>query len=517
MEQMEEEEEEEECQYFEEELEEEEEPPQQQQWGSSSASSRKLPFARGGPIFVPDLVSSPISVPQFLSSFLQHLYGLEAELAASAASEDGDSFDDELSVDELRVFTEEELVEKALEDDDFHDRCANSIAGGSTISGKEIVCSENRAINGSNLGPSSDSINSSIVACETDGLEGKLRHKKNKKRGRVFDRDSRAAQLEGSYFAKVKELAKLKQKQDEDKLAAKLHSFRSNSKPVEESVSTTEKTKRMRSLRFITSSVKVNPCTSKAHVPLRSPEIVLCVEIYHKKNVSKKTQEFLVLGSQLLSELRDNIYCLTDKLMQTAGQHDPSGYFLIEDTFCNDLRDPSSSDYSKPIFDWLNNCKNEAEEKWKQVLSGEMKKMHKKLLVNVDTSNLPIFKSAKMDEIRFSDLHFRLGAGYLYCHQGNCKHIIVIRDMRSVHPEDVQNEADYPLHTFQLRPRHRKCQVCKIYHVSKMTVDDKWAPRNPCYFCIKCYFLLHYKEDGSLLYPHSVYDYYHELMPSRLN
>ena len=43
-----------------------------------------------------------------------------------------------------------------------------------------------------------------------------------------------------------------------------------------------------------------------------------------------QTQEFLVLGSQTLSDLRDNIYCLTDKLMQTAEQHDPSGYFLIE-------------------------------------------------------------------------------------------------------------------------------------------------------------------------------------------
>lgn len=43
-----------------------------------------------------------------------------------------------------------------------------------------------------------------------------------------------------------------------------------------------------------------------------------------------QTQEFLVLGSQRLTELRDNIYCLTDNLMEIAGEHDPSGYFLIE-------------------------------------------------------------------------------------------------------------------------------------------------------------------------------------------
>lgn len=37
-----------------------------------------------------------------------------------------------------------------------------------------------------------------------------------------------------------------------------------------------------------------------------------------------------MLGSQLLTDLKDNIYCLTDKLMEVARQHDHSGYFLIE-------------------------------------------------------------------------------------------------------------------------------------------------------------------------------------------
>jgi hypothetical protein len=40
-----------------------------------------------------------------------------------------------------------------------------------------------------------------------------------------------------------------------------------------------------------------------------------------------------VLGSQFLTDLRDNICCLTDKLMKVAGQHDHSGYFLIEVCF----------------------------------------------------------------------------------------------------------------------------------------------------------------------------------------
>lgn len=94
--------------------------------------------------------------------------------------------------------------------------------------------------------------------------------------------------------------------------------------------------------------------------------------------------------------------------------------------------------------------------------------------------------------------------------QGDCKHTIVIRDMRLVHPEDVQNRAAYPIAIFQLKPRVQKCYVCKIYRATKVTVDDKWAQGNPCYFCDNCYYLLHYK-DGSLVYSDfSVYDYLHD-------
>ena len=94
--------------------------------------------------------------------------------------------------------------------------------------------------------------------------------------------------------------------------------------------------------------------------------------------------------------------------------------------------------------------------------------------------------------------------------QGNCKHMMVIRDMRLLDPDDAQMKGDYPMLVYQLRTKYRKCSVCQIYHATKMTVDDKWAPVNPCYFCLNCYFLLHYNEDNTLLYPHKTFDYYHE-------
>lgn len=41
-------------------------------------------------------------------------------------------------------------------------------------------------------------------------------------------------------------------------------------------------------------------------------------------------QEFMVLGSQPLTMLKDRVYCLTNKLMEKAEKYDPSGYFLFE-------------------------------------------------------------------------------------------------------------------------------------------------------------------------------------------
>lgn len=133
--------------------------------------------------------------------------------------------------------------------------------------------------------------------------------------------------------------------------------------------------------------------------------------------------------------------------MELNKLHNHSGYFLIEvcfllillqiyddtllqkcwallistlfyqDTFYNDTRHYSAVDYSKPILDWLDNSSDEVAEKWDTISSGVLKKRQKDLLKGLNISNVPEFKSANMQSTYFKDLHFRLGAGYLYCHQ----------------------------------------------------------------------------------------------------
>jgi snRNA-activating protein complex subunit 3 len=90
---------------------------------------------------------------------------------------------------------------------------------------------------------------------------------------------------------------------------------------------------------------------------------------------------------------------------------------FYQDTFYNDTRHYSAIDYSKPILDWLNDSSDEVAEKWDAISSGALKKRQKDLLRGLNISNVPEFKSAKMQSTHFSDLHFRIGAGYLYCHQ----------------------------------------------------------------------------------------------------
>ncbi|XP_044359066.1 snRNA-activating protein complex subunit isoform X2 [Triticum aestivum] len=585
---------------------------------SAAAEERpREPFARGGPVFIPYMVGPVCTVPEFISSTLRE--SLRDELG-----DPGDEFVDELCVDDLRVLSEEELVERALREameegwdcgalSQSADQSSGApsqpldqrLDGGtcrmsaSSTPGNETVTSsasaetqssvsapgdmaiglhepegsngktrggkrKTRERNGNNGALTSDSTaeretsgspvelaivphepegskgkprgrkgkngtsstpsiesetpvlpseDMSVVPHDPEGTDGQTERKKGKKRGRHFDREVRAHILQGSYLTKAEKMAEIMLKQEDDKRAARLHSFSGDSVMSKGSKASAEKIDLAKSLKY--NGAHNAPWKNKAsksdeHIPIVYPEAILCVEIYERRHGSVKNQEFLVLGSQLLTDLKDNIYCSTNKLMELNKLHNHSGFFLIEDTFYNDTRHYSAVDYSKPIVDWLDNSSDEVAEKWDAISSGVLKKRQKDLLKGLNISNVPEFKSADMQSTYFSDLHFRLGAGYLYCHQGNCKHTFVIRDMRLIHPEDTQNQAEYPLMTFHMQRRFQKCSVCQIYLATKMTVDDKWAPNNPCYFCKQCYYLLHYKEDDSLLYHHTVYDYFQE-------
>uniref|UniRef100_A0A803QIS3 snRNA-activating protein complex subunit n=1 Tax=Cannabis sativa TaxID=3483 RepID=A0A803QIS3_CANSA len=547
---------------------------------NGNTNGELISVPRGGPLYIPNLVSPLTSVRHFQSCLLLELQNLEAELSLDATS-----VEEDISVDELKIFTDEELVDMAMkeafkegEDVEKPSTVVARVSNKETEDDQEIFKGKNGCFESSVNNTANTAENEmmderslrkskrimannhadeaqfctndkngcsevSVIDTTEDDCNGVMGGRSLRKReGKTTQDHVDKVQLEQEddhprpnseiiskrkitkrkrsmaktradkevYIAKVQELAKIKQKQDEDKASVRLHSFNHNCRPIESTTPSFEKSERLKPLRSAAAGTKVRSSGYHEYIHLGHPEIVLSIEVYHNKKRWIKTQEFLVVGQQALTELRDKIYCVTDHVMQKAGQYDPSGYFLIEDVFCNDLRDPFAIDYSEPVFDWLRNNEEEVNKKWDCIITGELQQKQKAVIGNVTVSQLPHFKAVDMQKTRFCDLKFRVGNGYLYCHQGDCKHTIVIRDMRLLHQEDVQNQAAYPIVIFQLKPRVQKCFVCNIYRATKVTADDKWAQGNPCYFCENCYYLLHYK-DGSLMYSDfSVYDYLHD-------
>jgi hypothetical protein len=115
------------------------------------------------------------------------------------------------------------------------------------------------------------------------------------------------------------------------------------------------------SLINITFCLQHKASKSEKHIPIVYPEVILCVEIYEQKHSSMKvicwtlvnmlicnvkyvlikfcgdlcalqSHEFLVLGSQLLADLKDNIYCSTNT---TATRFQSYSIYVFPQFYCS--------------------------------------------------------------------------------------------------------------------------------------------------------------------------------------
>ncbi|NXL34527.1 SNPC3 protein, partial [Glaucidium brasilianum] len=214
--------------------------------------------------------------------------------------------------------------------------------------------------------------------------------------------------------------------------------------------------------------------------------------IFQKHKERKPYQTVLVLGSQTLTELRDSISCVSD--FQIGGEFSSqpdqvpehvtkdlykSAFFYFEGIFYNDKRYPECRDLSRTIIEWS--------------------KSHDRGYGNL--------QSVKMEDYTFNDLSLKIGFPYLFCHQGNCEHIIIVTDVRLIHHDDCLDRNLYPL----LIKKHwlctRKCFVCKMYTARWVTNNDSLAPEDPCFFCDVCFRMLHYDTEGNKLGEFLAYPY----------
>jgi hypothetical protein len=75
---------------------------------------------------------------------------------------------------------------------------------------------------------------------------------------------------------------------------------------------------------------------------------------------------------------------------------------------------------------------------------------------------LPDFSSRKMEETRFHDLSVCLGKPYVYVHQGDCEHVVMVSDIRILHPSECHDISVYPLVIEHPRSTTHsfKCRAC---------------------------------------------------------
>ncbi|XP_017275851.1 snRNA-activating protein complex subunit 3 [Kryptolebias marmoratus] len=224
-------------------------------------------------------------------------------------------------------------------------------------------------------------------------------------------------------------------------------------------------------------------------------EIILTINIYfpavfEKFNYVRPHMTLLMTGSHSLAELRDVICCVSD--LQVCGEfsktpdmapdfiskdHFKSAFFFFEGVFYNDMRSPECQDISITTIEWA--------------------KAH----------NFPPFSQAKMEDTRFVDLRVKLGFPYLYCHQGDCEHLVIITDIRLVHKNDCLDKRLYPLLTHKHRSLTQKCTVCHVFIGRWLTANDEFAPSDPCLFCDQCFRMLHYDAQGNKLGEFLAYPY----------
>ncbi|XP_016993714.2 snRNA-activating protein complex subunit 3 [Drosophila takahashii] len=237
-------------------------------------------------------------------------------------------------------------------------------------------------------------------------------------------------------------------------------------------------------------SYKLNPPpTDCGDLQLDACELELTVRLYRpprayhrgfKVEVPVFAEEYVCLGSNYLTELRDKISCVCRGKRFVDISHDPDaplpsidtnpGYFFINDTFYNDKRNPNNPEYSETVL------------KWAAKANG----------VNGET-----LKVEKMEGKRFIDLTVSPGSPLHYLHHGNCEHLFVISQVEVLTPRSKRPDRSlYPYpHAFSTYNR-RTCYMCGTRSYSFIVEQSRRQLHDPSYLCRKC-FLGFFYVDGA--------------------
>ncbi|EEF37202.1 conserved hypothetical protein [Ricinus communis] len=290
-----------------------EEEEQQQQEEESKG------IARGGPIFVPNLVGPLTSVPDFESALLHELQDLKDQLSSESSPSSPPNIHHHLdiSVDEIKLLCDEDLVDMALNDTPFTESNGSCLRSSNASENDNLKVSSNNNLHLERSGRGRDSsppTTGTIVNRKarkrklspkpSDGshapntCNGATSRKIAKKRK---GRQTNKHVIDENCLAKVSELLKLKEKQLQEKAASGLYALNCKiSKSVNPSLEKTESMKYLKSTYFEKQQSK--PQYVQEHIALQHPEFVLCIEVYHNiRNWIKKQNGLRFSGALIES------------------------------------------------------------------------------------------------------------------------------------------------------------------------------------------------------------------------
>ena len=197
------------------------------------------------------------------------------------------------------------------------------------------------------------------------------------------------------------------------------------------------------------------------------------------KNQPRFHQEYLALGSNLLSDLRDKFYCqcnhgpffdISDN-PQSIPVLDPNepnpGFFFVHDTFYNDTRNMKNYDYSEVITNWF-------------------KRFH----------YARKFKTATMQDTKFEDLEIRFGYPCVYQHHGACEHIFCITSVDLLDDSNILTSSEYPILKSTSKNRSTLCDICGQTDASFLVTNCALHVKDPMKTCENCFMTFHYEKDG---------------------
>ncbi|CAI5725343.1 unnamed protein product [Hyaloperonospora brassicae] len=209
-------------------------------------------------------------------------------------------------------------------------------------------------------------------------------------------------------------------------------------------------------------------------------DLILWFDVLHPSKDPAKTQSFLVRRSQRLSELVDLVACAYDERL---GEHAKASKLLyFGQKFFVDRRLPGTLDYSKQIVRWIQ-AKPERQTKFGTFPDND------RVAGSLHTST-------------FADLPLHVDVPGVYIHQGECEHLVRLRDARLPHELDSpKKDGMFPMRL--PNPLHhalRNCLICQHYSAKFVCYGDRLAVVDPMFFCDRCYRAAHYDANGNLLY-----------------